>query len=411
MTSDATTPMLDAYAPIVGRAVLDEIRRLGAELAGHRVLMVSSARHSGGTAETLSRLVPLLDEIGIETRWEVLSAHAEFRKAARVVRNGLLGERVALAGDVRRMYEASAARYRDQIDTSGYDVVVVFGPHPCGLVSRRARGQRWVWWSQYDISKPDRRTWRFMRPMIEGYDASVHATARFASRLAHPQYIVQPSIDPLSPKNEPLSEDVVNGTLERLGVPRDMPIVLQVSRFDHFKDPVGVIEAWQLVQPHQACRLVLAGGIGEDDPAGQQVFEEVAGAAESQPRVHVLRLPFDAHREINALQRAADIVLQKSTKEGFGIAVTEAMYKSRPVVGGAVGGIYAQVHHGRTGFLVHSVQGAAHRVRYLLHRRTEAWRMGQAAHRISATPARSDALCRPGVHLFPGQTCPVALNL
>jgi trehalose synthase len=225
--------------------------------------------------------------------------------------------------------------------------------------------------------------WRFLRPTLNRYDASIFSMPSFSQRLEHPQFVIPPSIDPFSPKNEELSTHEVREALERLGVPEDLPLLVQVSRFDRFKDPVGVIEAFFRVRANTPCRLVLAGGSADDDPEGAEVLEEVREVAEEDPDIHVLVLPPDAHRDINALQRAASVVLQKSTKEGFGLTVTEAMLKGRPVIGGAVGGITLQVRHGVTGYLVHSVAGAAHRVRHLLQRREEAGMMGARGRQLA----------------------------
>ncbi|HYM90900.1 MAG TPA: glycosyltransferase, partial [bacterium] len=227
------------------------------------------------------------------------------------------------------------------------------------------------------VAHPQRRVWNFLRPLISRYDGAVFSLPRFAQRLAIPQYLVYPSIDPLSDKNRDLTEEEIDAIMARLGVPRDKPILLQVSRFDRFKDPLGVIHAYRMVKRHDDCRLVLAGGGAADDPEGPKVLAEVEAAAAGDPDVHVLVLPDDAHLEINALQRAATIVLQKSTREGFGLTVAEAMWKGKPVIGGFAGGITVQIVYGTTGYTVNSVEGAAFRARYLLNNPELARRMGE----------------------------------
>jgi trehalose synthase len=220
---------------------------------------------------------------------------------------------------------------------------------------------------------------------------------RFAQNLPHPQYLIHPSIDPLSEKNRELTPAEIQAVLERLGITPDKPIVLQVSRFDTFKDPLGVIQAFRLVRRHTPCQLILAGGEATDDPEGAEVYAQVMAAADGDEDIHVLMLPANAHHDINALQRAADIIVQKSTREGFGLTVTEAMWKAKPVVGGAVGGIVLQLQDYSTGFLVHSPEGCAFRIRYLLHHPELARRMGHLArefvrHRFLITRNMRDYL-------------------
>ena len=216
---------------------------------------------------------------------------------------------------------------------------------------------------------------------VLNFDASIFSLPQFSRRLPHAQYIIPPSIDPLSDKNTDLPASEINGVVEQFGLDPERPLVLQVSRFDRFKDPIGVIEAAQLARKFAPLQLVLAGGGASDDPEGAAVLEEVKQAAADDPDTHILLLPPDAHRTINALQRAADIVVQKSLKEGFGLTVTEALWKGKPVIGGDVGGIRLQITDHYTGFLVRSPEGAALRMRYLLHRRDKLRDMGERAHR------------------------------
>lgn len=376
--------LLDRYAEVVGEEAIDEIRLIARQLSGTRVLMVNSTRRGGGVAEILERLVPLLNELDIEVDWEVVSGNADFFEATKTLHNGLQGNRVDLRPGLRRAYEEAAERHLAEIDTSSYEVVVVHDPQPAALIRKRRRDQRWIWRCHVDASRPDRSVWRFLRSMVVDYDASVFSLARFSQNLDHPQFLLPPSIDPLSPKNRQLPDAEVDDRLAKLGVPRDLPLLLQVSRYDRFKDPVGVIRAFRIVRDALPCRLVLAGGDADDDPEGAEVLAEVREEGGGDPDIHILVLPSDAHLDINALQRAADIVLQKSTREGFGLTVTEAMYKARPVIGGAVGGIALQIKDGVNGYLVHSVAGAAHRIRYLLHRPQEAGLMGARGKQLAA---------------------------
>ncbi|MBD3165501.1 glycosyltransferase, partial [bacterium] len=227
---------------------------------------------------------------------------------------------------------------------------------------------------------PYNKVWNFVRSKVEHYDASIFSMPEFAKSLPHPQFIIAPSIDPLSDKNCDLPEDEISNTLERLEIPTDLPILTQVSRFDRFKDPLGVIEAFKMVRENIQARLVMAGGGASDDPEGAAVLEEVREAAGDDPLIHILLLPGDAHRTINALQRASAVIFQKSVQEGFGLTVTEAMWKRKPVIGGNVGGIRLQVYNHNTGFLVNSPEGAALRVRELLHRPDKLKLIGETAH-------------------------------
>jgi trehalose synthase len=249
------------------------------------------------------------------------------------------------------------------------DFVFIHDPQPAALLRfvPRRRG-RWVWRCHIDISRPHRPAWKYIRETVARYDASVYSLAAFAQPLPHPQYLIPPSIDPLSDKNIDLPQEEVDAVAARHGLDPLRPVVLQVSRFDRFKDPVGVIRAYRIARRNVPIQLVLAGGTASDDPEGEVVYEEVREAAAGDPDVHLLLLPPDAHREINALQRRADLVLQKSLREGFGLTVTEALWKGKPVIGGEAGGIVLQVIDYHTGFLVRTPEGAAFRIRYLLNR-------------------------------------------
>jgi trehalose synthase len=241
------------------------------------------------------------------------------------------------------------------------------------------RKGKWIWRCHIDLSHPYRAVWKYLRTFVEGYDASIWSLADFAQPLPHPLYLIAPSIDPLSEKNREMGPSEVNAVFGRYGLNPDLPLITQISRFDRFKDPLGVIQAYRMVKEFTPVQLVLAGGGASDDPEGEEVLREVRDAVGSDPDIHVLLLPSDAHREINALQRASTIGLQKSTKEGFGLTVTEALWKGKPVIGGNTGGIRLQVVNHHTGFLVNTPEGAALRVRYLLKNRDRLEEMGRKA--------------------------------
>jgi trehalose synthase len=261
------------------------------------------------------------------------------------------------------------------------DVILVHDPQPAGLVARRKEiGRRWIWRCHIDVSAPDMRVWNFLHPFVEQYDAAIFSMPDFAQRLSIPQYMVAPSIDPLSDKNKDLSSGFVSAVLAKYGINPERPVISQISRFDRLKDPLGVMAAYQLVKKRHDCQLVLAGGGAPDDPEGEAVLREVQEQAGQDKDIHVLPLPPFSDLEINALVRGSSVVIQKSIKEGFGLTVAEALWKRKPVIGGAVGGIKLQVIDGVTGYLVHSPEGAAQRLAQLLADPELGRRMGDNGH-------------------------------
>jgi len=370
------------YENIVGEATLRQIEQLGSRLKGSRVVHVNSTKQGGGVAEILHRMVPLMQDLGIDTSWEVVTGPEEFFQATKIIHNSLQGFPDVLTPALQQVYqetnEENAHRLRENLEDA--DFVIIHDPQPAGLLDLcpNRRG-KWIWRCHIDVSTPNRNTWRFIRDRVKGYDASIFSLADFAQPLPHPQYLIPPSIDPLSQKNRDMPEDLVRKTLVEYGIDPERPMALQVSRFDKFKDPLGVIQAFQICAKRQDLQLVLAGGGASDDPEGEMVLREVREAAAALEDVHVLVLPSDAHKIINCLQRGASVILQKSLKEGFGLTVTEAMWKGRPVIGGDVGGIRLQVIDRYNGFRVRTPEGAALRMRYLLQHREKAERMGENA--------------------------------
>ena len=356
---------LSDYEGVAPAGTVEFIQRLAERVKGKSLLHVNSTRYGGGVAEILNRLIPLLKGLEIDVRWDVIEGSEFFFTVTKNFHNALQGQVVNVTEDMLQAYLECNQENAKKLDLVA-DVVVIHDPQPAALVSRRKRKDKWVWRCHIDISQPQRKIWRFLRRFVTQYDAAIFSLPKFAQRLPIPQYLVYPSIDPLSDKNRDLTEEYIDSVLNKLGIPRDKPILLQVSRYDRFKDPLGVIEAYKLTKKHSDCRLVLAGGSATDDPEGSTVLAEVQTAAGADPDIHVLVLPPTADLQINALQRAATIILQKSTREGFGLTVSEAMWKGKPVVGGFAGGITVQIVFGVTGYTVHSVEGAAYWLRYLL---------------------------------------------
>ncbi len=368
---------LETYAPIVGEDALEELRLLARNLRGKSVLHVNSTAVGGGVAEILNRMVPLLNELGVPTRWEVIKGGEDFYAVTKKFHN-------ALHGDPQ---EVSPRDYQVYVDTQDAnlagmaldaDIVFIHDPQPCALVKKRREvNNHWIWRCHIDISRPYGGVWGFLKPYVEQYDACVISAPPFSQPLAIPQVLIPPSIDPLSDKNRDLEPEEIRAILDRLQIPTDRPLVTQVSRFDRLKDPLGVMEAFQKVKRHAKARLLLVGGSADDDPEGAQVLAEVREKAKNDPDVLVLCLPPTSHLEINAIQRASTVVLQKSLREGFGLTVSEALWKGKPVIAGAVGGIPLQIAHKYSGVLVHSVDGAAYWLKQLLSEPAFAKKLGE----------------------------------
>jgi trehalose synthase len=374
---------LDSYAAVTGEDVIRQLRQLSLPLRGLRVVHVNSTREGGGVAEILANLVPFMQELGIETRWEVISGDPAFFDCTKRFHNALQGVPIDIRPELLEGYERINAANAERLGPllNDADVVFIHDPQPAALLRHFPdRKGKWVWRCHIDLSHPHRSTWKYLRAFVCDYDASIFSLADFAQVLPHPAYLIAPSIDPLGPKNAELTPGEVDAECTRFGIDRSRPLMLQVSRYDRFKDPLGVIHAYRLVKEFvPSLQLVLAGGGAADDPEGAVVLDEVRSAADGDGDIHVLELPPDAHLTINALQRAADVVLQKSTREGFGLSVTEAMWKGKPVIGGDTGGIRLQVVNHHTGFLVSTPQGAALRARYLLRDRERLEVMGREA--------------------------------
>jgi len=375
--------LLAAYADITGQDVIAHLQQLAKPLAGMKIVHVNSTKVGGGVAEILQKLVPLMRELEIDASWEVLEGDELFYQCTKRMHNGLQGNHVHLSEAMVDAYldvnRQNAQRLRDTLE--GAEFVIIHDPQPAPLLSHCPdRRGKWIWRCHIDASHPYRSVWRVVKEYVQDYDASVFSLATFAQKLPHPQYLITPSIDPLSEKNMELPDEEVRTVAEKFGIDTGRPLLVQVSRFDRFKDPIGVIQAYKLVKKYvPRVQLVLAGGGATDDPEGEQVVKEVREHAKGENDVHVLLLPPDSHRTINALQRAADIVLQKSIKEGFGLTVTEAMWKGKPVIGGDTGGICLQVINFNTGFRVNTPEGAALRIRYLLRNSRKMEEIGEKA--------------------------------
>ncbi|MBN1662291.1 MAG: glycosyltransferase [Deltaproteobacteria bacterium] len=377
-----TAYSIDLYRDVVGDPVVDQLRRLGERLQDVRIVHVNSTREGGGVAEILNWMVPLMNDLGLNATWEVIEGNGDFFTVTKSIHNGLQGYPVTLHKKDWDVYEAVNNNNIERLAPllGDADVVIIHDPQPAALLKHMARRRgMWIWRAHIDISRPHHPVWKALKPFVQEFDAGIFSLNSFAQVLPHEQFIIAPSIDPLSEKNMPLDKKFISGVAREFNLDQTRPLIVQISRFDRFKDPIGVIEAYRMVRRVNPVQLVLAGSGATDDPEGKEIFDEVMEAADNDPDIHVLLLPPDAHRQINALQRLADIVIQKSTKEGFGLTVTEGLWKGKPVIGGDVGGIRLQVISHYTGYLVNSPEGAAHRIRYLLHHRAKMREMGKTA--------------------------------
>ncbi|MBI2963986.1 MAG: glycosyltransferase [Deltaproteobacteria bacterium] len=351
------------------------------KLRSRKVLRISAHRKGTGVAEMLERHTPLLQELGVDARWEVIQGGEGFQAACQALYNLLQGEEDRFTEEMFQQYVQTNRENARGLPLET-DVVVIHDHQAAPLVDARPQEGRWVWRCHLDVARPQRKAWAMLRQFVVKYDAAVFSLPKFAQRLPIPQFLIYPSIDPLSEKNRELSTGEIRSTLDRLGIPADKPILLQVSRFHRFKDPVGVIEAYRIAKKQNDCRLVLAGSPAEGE-AGRRILAEMELAAGGDPDVHIVQLPESAEIEINALQRAAAIVIQKSTREGFGLMVAEAMWKGKPVIGGFAGGITAQLIYEVTGYTVNSVEGCAYRIRTLLNNPDLAAKMGEDAREFA----------------------------
>ncbi len=367
--------MLGKYKGIVPKGDLILLQRLGEIFQNKSFLHINSTREGGGVAEILSSMMPVLQELGIDARWEVIEGDREFFHITKMIHNALHGKHEVITDDMWEYYYAVNRKNAEKLDLDA-DAVTIHDPQPFPLVDFRNTG-RWLWRCHIDVSNPIEEVCYHLVRYCEKYDVAVFSMPKFARPVNIGEFIIPPSIDPISEKNRELSEEEIIETMERFQIPLDRPIILQVSRFDRFKDPIGVINAYKMVKSYNDCILILAGSPATDDPEGEIVLKEVKEYAANDPDIYILLLSPFSDREINALQRSATVVMQKSLKEGFGLTVSEAMWKGKPVIGGATGGIPRQILHGFNGFLVHTSEGAAFRIRQFLNNREMLKRMGE----------------------------------
>ena len=349
---------LENYGPLVGAETIERIQRKADALRHLHVAHVNSTYYGGGVAELLSSLTLLMNSAGIKTGWRVIQGAPDFFSVTKKMHNALQGEEINLSDLKKDIYEGVIHENAVRNHLDGHNMVIIHDPQPLPMVLYYRKNGPWIWRCHLDLTSRNAGLWNYLSPMVEKYDAVVLSLKDYAQNLKTPQVFIMPAIDPFITKNRELSEGEMNDRLDHYKIPTDLPLVVQISRFDRWKDPRGVIEAFRLARKDVDCTLVLLGNVATDDPEGVEVYESLLASQEER----IIILSHQDTALVNTLQRKAAVVLQKSLREGFGLTVAEAMWKGTPVIGGNAGGIRHQIRDGENGFLVSSVKEAAERI-------------------------------------------------
>ena len=371
---------IEDYASVVGRQKIEELQALAAGLKDARVLHINATAYGGGVAELLRSHIPLLRSLGINAEWVTIRGDDAFFNVTKAFHNALQGGEYHLDARAEETYLANNSR-NARLLNGDYDYIVVHDPQPAALRHLHgANRAKWVWRCHIDTATPDPRVWSFLKPYVEAHDAFIYTMKQYVSPdlPAEKVSIMPPAIDPLSPKNVGLSKELCRKIIAWVGIAVDRPLITQVSRFDPWKDPLGVVEVYREVKKHvPGLQLALLGHLAMDDPQGWQIYEQVSMATQDDPDIYLFtNFTAASSIEVNAFQRHSDVIIQKSIREGFGLVVSEALWKGTPVVAGRAGGIPLQLEDGKGGFLIDSVEECAERVLYLLQHPREARRMG-----------------------------------
>ena len=376
---------LDDYSEIVGDEVLSSIYRKARKLTGKHVLHINATYQGGGVAEILGSVVVLMNDIGIDTGWRILHGPHDFFAITKKFHNALQGEPINLTEIKKRLYIRANEDFSvfTHID---HDYVIVHDPQPLPLIKYYAKKQPWIWRCHVDLSTSNNAVWDFLKKFILRYDMVIISSEKYKRKdLPVEQRIIHPAIDPLTPKNMEISQADISKYLKKFGIPRDKPIITQISRFDKWKDPEGVIQVFKLVKKKVDCRLVLCGSMAADDPEGWMIYERVERKAKDWiENKDIILITSENSILVNALQRTSAVIIQKSTREGFGLTVTEALWKGTPVVTSNIGGIPLQIIDGENGFLVEArdKKGFAERIIQLLEKPDLAQEMGKKGKEI-----------------------------
>jgi trehalose synthase len=371
---------MEDYRDIVGDAVITNIYRKARKFYGKRILEINSTYSGGGVAEMLSSFIHLMNDIGIETDWDILHGSPDFFEITKLFHNALQGKSVDLTMNKRNMYLQTNEEFYMYTHIN-HDLVIVHDPQPLPLIKFYKKRQPWVWRCHIDISNPDKNLWEFLKPYILRYDMAILSNEKYKKDdLPVDQKIIYPAIDPLSTKNIQISEEVIKKTLRKYDVKTDKPLVTQISRYDPWKDPEGVLEVFKLVKEKVDCRLILCGSMATDDPEGLRIYERIKRKANRLIRSgDVVLLNTENNTLVNSLQRKSAVIVQKSLREGFGLTISEALWKETPVVASNIGGIPIQIINGENGFLVdpYDIKDCANKVITLLQNPDVAKDMGK----------------------------------
>ncbi len=369
---------IDDYQKFIGKKALNRIKKKAESLKDVHIAHINSTYYGGGVAEILSSLTLLMNTLGIKTGWRIIEGSPDFFSITKKMHNALQGGDIHLTKMKKKIYENVIYEnsLRNHLD---HDIVVVHDPQPLFMIehykSKKEHKTPWIWRCHVDLSDPHKKFWKYIKPHIEKYDLIVSSLKRYKKKLKTQQKFIPPALDPFATQNRDLGEKNIRDRFKHHKIPTDKPLVVQVSRFDKWKDPEGVIKAFKIAKKKVDARLVLLGNIATDDPEGQEVYDSLLD--EQSDDIIILSVQDSAL--VNALQRRATVVLQKSIREGFGLTVTEAMWKAKPVIGGNVGGIKVQIKDGENGFLVDSVEETAEKIVYLINNPKKAEEMGKKA--------------------------------
>jgi len=388
-----SVPSIENYVPIVGEEKMEELQKLAAKLKGIKILEVNSTATGGGVAEMLYSQVPFLNQLGVEDEWKVMSGRESFYRVTKSIHNLLQGKKGVLTPRMIREYyralKENSDIYAEDYKNYSPDITIVHDPQPLGLARYlKGKNEKWLWRSHIDVEENTLETnpglWQFITFWADFYDAVVFSSAHYVVGCWPLQkYIIPPFIDPLSTKNKELSVNEITRVLEKYGIDSQVPLLVQISRFDPWKGIETSVKAYKMVKREVKCQLVVAGGMASDDPEGEMTFSQICDEAKGDPGIHVIKLPEDVQigaLEVNALQRAARVILQPSIKEGFGLVIAEAMWKGKPVITREVGAIPLQVRGGETGFFITSAKKAAKKIIRLLENPRMAESVGGKAH-------------------------------
>ncbi len=360
---------INDYSEVVGAETINELRTIAAHLEGKIIQNINSTSVGGGVAEILSRIIPLLKELNVDARWDLIKGGEKFFEITKKIHNSLHGIDVSISDEELDHFLKITDDNLKEIVLNG-NVIFIHDPQPIGLIKAKKmpgmEEKKFIWRCHIDISSANLKILNFLKKFIEMYDMSVFSSPLFSKKLKIPQVLISPSIDPLSEKNKELEKDEILNIIEKFGIDPEKKTMTQISRFDRLKDPLGVIDVYRLVKKYIACQLILAGGTANDDPESSQVYREVIEKANGDKDIHILNLPPTSNIEINAIQRASTVIVQKSLKEGFGLTVSESLWKGKPVVASAVGGIPLQITHKYSGLLSRTIEGTAFYVKQLL---------------------------------------------